>query len=192
MFTLAFGVIMLAFLSTKRFEKQLASWGAIAALVVLCAAFYIAQPYNWLYVAIALAVAAGLTLAAKFLPNIRNAAGQASRFDLFGLLLLWILQQSIVIPGQGEIRIQFDYGIYAIVLFAALYWAKTPLRSAVVIAAWGVWINFGFWWQILFVALGAVCVVLYNGKKGMNDHKLFYLAYPLHLFLIWAVMALLT
>lgn len=192
LFTLALGVLMLAFLNTKRFEKQLASWWSIAALTAISAVFYITKPYNGGPVVIALGIAAGLTLAARFIPKLRAISGQATRFALFGFLLFWILQHGIPILGKGWINLQFDYGIYALALFAALYWAKTPLRSAAVIAAWGLWINFGALWQILLVAAAAVCVAFYNGKKGLNDHRLFYWAYPAHLFIIWAVFEILT
>lgn len=189
LFSLALGVLLLAFLSTKRFEKALASWVAVAALAVLAVMFYFSTVYD---VAIALGVAAVLTLVSRFAPRLRYIAGQATRLALFGFLLFWFLRKNIRIPNVWLINLSFDYGILALLLFAALYWAKTPRRSAVVIAVWGALCYFGALQLIIPVALAGVLVAFYNGQKGKNDHRLFYWMYPLHLFLLWGALVLLT
>lgn len=48
----------------------------------------------------------------------------------------------------------------------------------------------------LLALLSMVCdhtalVLLYNGKRGPNDHRLFYWAYPAHLCVLLAVSVLL-
>lgn len=187
LFTLALGVLMLAFLSTKRFEKAFASWGAAAGLAALSVLFYVSAVYD---VAIVLGIAAALTFASRFAPKLRYAAGQASRFALFVFLLLWFMRKNIPVPGG--VSFYFEYGVSAFVLFAALYWAGTPRRSAVVIALWGLWSYWGNLGGILLTAVAAVFAALYNGQKGRNDHRLFYWAYPAHLFILWGLLALLT
>lgn len=189
LFTLTLGVLLLAFLDAKRFDRAFDSWGAAAGLAVLAVLFYCSRVYD---VAVALAIAAALLFAARFLPRIRWAAGQAARFALFGFLLFWLLRRNIPLPGGGSIHFSFDYGIYALALFAGLYWAKTPRAKAVVIATWGIWCYFGDWLSVIFVLLSAVCVAFYNGKKGLNDHRLFYWAYPAHLLLLWGILAFLA
>lgn len=188
LFTLTLGVLLLAFLNTKRFEKVIASWGAAAALTVVAVLFYFSAVYD---VAFALGAAAVLTVAARFTPQLCHAAGQITRFALFAFLLFWVLCKTIPMPNGDRIRLSFDYGIFAFALLAALYWAKTPRRSAVIIAVWGAWCYFGAWEAVMFVAVSAVCIAFYNGQKGKNDHRLFYWAYPAHLFLLGGVLALL-
>lgn len=188
LFTLTLGVLLLAFLHTKRLEKAFASWGAAVGLAVLAVLFYCSHIND---VALALGIAAALLLVSHCLPRLRRAAGQAARFALFGFLLFWLLRRNIPLPGGGSIHFSFDYGIYALVLFAALYWAKTPWRQAGVIALWGLWCYSGDWAAVFFVLMSALCAVFYNGEKGRDDHRLFYWAYPAHLFLLWGLLALL-
>lgn len=189
LFTLTLGVLLLAFLHSKRFEKAFASWGAIGILAALSVLFYMSTVYD---VALALGGAALLTLAARFTPQLRYVAGQATRFALFGFLLLWLLGKSFPFLGGAKIKFSFDYGIFALALFAALYWVKTPRRSAVVITVWGVICYAGALIAVIPVLLTGVLVAYYNGQKGKNDHRLFYWAYPAHLFLLWGLLAILT
>lgn len=189
LFTLTLGVLLLAFLNTKRFEKVLASWGAAAALAVLAVLFYLSTVYD---VAVALGIAAVLTLVSRFEPRLHYIAGQATRFALSGFLLFWILSKNIPFLGDEKFNFSYDYGIFALGLFAALYWAKTPRRSAVVVAAWGALCYFGAMQAIIPVVLAGVFVAFYNGQKGKNDHRIFYWMYPLHLFILWGLLVLLT
>lgn len=185
LFTLTLGVLMLAFLNSKRPEKPLDSWGAPVLLLGLGSLFAVSRVYD---VAIALGLAAILLAVSHAAPRLRWAAGQAARFALFAFPLFWLLKRDIPLPG-GAGHLSFDYDIFGLALIAALFWAKTPRRSAVVIAIWGIWCYMD-WVLALFVAASALCVAFYNGQKGKNDRRLFYWAYPAHLFLLWAVLLL--
>lgn len=189
LFTLTLGVLLLAFMGTKRFDRLFASWGAAAALAVFGGLFGLSRLYG---VACALLAGAALLAAAHFQPRLQEFAGQAARFALFAFPLFWLLRRNIVLPGGTSIQFSFDYGIYALILFAALYWVKTPRHSAAVLALWGLWISFGYPLDMVAIAAAAAAVWFYNGQRGRDDHRLFYWAYPAHLFLLWGAMALLA
>lgn len=189
LFTLSLGVLLLAFMDTKRFDRLFASWAAAAALAVSGGLFCLSTLYPQ---GVALFLAAALLAASHFQPRLREFAGQAARFVLFAFPLFWLLRRNIGLPGGASIHFSFDYGIYALILFAALYWAKTPRRSAAVLALWGLWISFWYPLDMVVIAAAAAAVWFYNGQRGRDDHRLFYWAYPAHLFLLWGAMALLA
>lgn len=195
LFSLALGVLLLAFLDAKGFDRRFASWGAAAALAAGSLLFYLSALYE---LAFALGLAAALALAARVFPKLGWAAGQAARFILFSFVLFRLLRCNISVPVLGRIHFSFDYGIDGLILFAALHWAKTPRRSGLVIALWGLWC----YWEdlaaapiiavpaVLFIAVAAVCASFYNGRRGRDDRRLFYWAYPGHLLLLWGALAL--
>lgn len=197
LFSLTLGVLLLAFLDSKRLEKALNTWGAAVGLALLSVLLYLNQLHT---AAWALGLSAALALTARFVPKLGWAAGQAARFALFVFVLFWLLRRNIPVPVLGRIHFSFDYGIDGLILFAALYWAKTPRRSGLVIALWGLWCYAGDWATVpiiavsavLFIAVSAVCVTFYNGEKGRDDHRLFYWAYPAHLLLLWGALALVS
>ena len=181
LFTLTLGVLLLAFLRhTGRLDRAFGSWWMAGALAALAAAFYASTLQS---TALALGVAA-----ARFAPRLRPLAGQAARFVLFAFPFFWLLRRNIPLPGGGTFHFSFDYGFYGLVFFAALYWARTPRLRAAVIVCWGLWL---FSEDFAGVLLAAVLVACYNGKRGPDDHRLFYWAYPAHLFLLWGARLLL-
>lgn len=86
--------------------------------------------------------------------------------------------------------IEFDYGIWALVLIAGLYLAPSKYARAACIALWGIVFYWGTWPYIAATLLAAAAPILYNGKRGPNDHRLFYWAYPVHLLALYGIALL--
>lgn len=179
LFTLLFGLLMLCFFHTSAPARYLRSWPGAAGLLVFSAMLYAS---TWYTPALLCAAAAVLLLIAKKWEACAAAGDQMARL-------------AIIFALYGFVRrytpIDFDYALYGLAIIAALYWAGKNWRCAIVIAVWGVIVYSGFWHQVGAVLVSAAAVAFYNGKRGPNDHRLFYWAYPAHLCALWGVAALL-
>lgn len=188
LFTLTLGVLLLAFMDTKRLDKVFDAPVTVGLMAVLAVLFWLSHIPE---TAIALGVAAALLVFARFRPQYSRIAGQAARLVLFAFVLFWLMHKMLPFRiFDVRLHFSFDYDIYALILFAALYWAKTARRAAVVLAVWGVWIYFGMWGEIVGALIPAVLIWFYNGERGPSDRRLFYWAYPAHLFILWGVLTL--
>ena len=180
LFTLLMGLLLLCWLEWAAPRRAMRTWGAAAGCGVFAALLYLSTLYE---PALFFGAAAVLIAVAKLSGRTVGAGDQLARLGLF---LLAVHELRRFLP------IEFDYGSYAFLLFAALYWAKTPRRCALIVAAWGLIVYSGLWWQVAVVACAAAMLACYNGKRGPDDHRLFYWAYPAHLFVLWGVVALLS
>lgn len=78
-----------------------------------------------------------------------------------------------------------NYGSNAIALLIALYIASnSKYYQAFIIIIWGYTIYSWDMTNVLFVAISALLILTYNGKKGPSMKYLFYLFYPIHLIII--------
>lgn len=99
-----------------------------------------------------------------------GAAAGAAAFVCLGL--------PRILPG-----FELDYGLLGALLPAAAYFGGLPWFTGVLAAL--AWVSGGIqWWS-----LGALLpLLLYNGRRGtLQLGTFFYLYYPLHLAVIWAI-----
>jgi len=189
LFTLGCGVLLMQFLQSDRLSltRQSRVWGLLP-LALIPTAF--AQFGVW---ELSLLLSGLLTLAAAamFLRGVlpRNTECVAD----------WALKTAIAIALYQLIHnwserlftvgLEFDYGFYAL-LFFALLWPARSRRSRTAAMLAFVLFFYPPWYDAAesFFALAAtVLTIFYNGKRGPNDHRLFYWAYPAHLTVLWAL-----
>lgn len=110
-------------------------------------------------------------------------------------LLLWIVHPFILMRMLRLVHMDVDYGWSGILLVVVLYllrrkrWAQCAaiviwgvlMYNNWVISPTGVQFSLAGWQQMLSVAVGALLVYCYNGKKGPCCKYLFYVIYPVHL-----------
>ena len=88
-----------------------------------------------------------------------------------------------------HIGLEFDYAFWAL-LFIALLWPCRGRRSraasmlAIVLIFYPPWYSME---EFAFALLATLAVIFYNGRRGLDDHRLFYWAYPLHLAVLWGL-----
>ena len=90
----------------------------------------------------------------------------------------------------GALVLRTDYNILAVGLIFIYYLLRrrAPILNNAAAAAYHVLLrNMGIYW---FGLLGFIPVLFYNGKRGRGLKWLFYVFYPGHLLLIWAVRSL--
>ncbi len=91
----------------------------------------------------------------------------------------------------ASLLLRLDYNMLAVGLIFLYYLLRkhAPLWNNLAAAAWHALLrNVGIYW---FGLLGFLPILLYNGKRGRGLKWLFYLFYPGHLLLIWAIRSLL-
>lgn len=111
---------------------------------------------------------------------------------LFGLTMLAVIFVSAVLPRLiPETGFDIDYGLWGILLPVGIYLFRSkPLRLAFAAADLAVLAIDAFWYQ-WFALLTIPLLALYNGKRGKWKLKyLFYIYYPLHLVVIYAISVL--
>ena len=87
----------------------------------------------------------------------------------------------------SSLLLGMDYNIVAVGLIFSFYLLRErplPLRCLTCMAWHALLRNKGLYW---FGLLGFLPLFLYNGRRGRGLKWLFYLFYPCHLLLIWAV-----
>lgn len=89
--------------------------------------------------------------------------------------------------------LEVEYSYTALFLFALLWLCRDKRQSAAVLAVYALWMypparGAG---EMLGALLAPTLVLCYNGRRGPDDHRLFYWAYPAHLSLLWGIRALL-
>ena len=85
--------------------------------------------------------------------------------------------------------IEVEYSYTALFLFALLWLCRNKRQRAAVLALAAVWmyppvLDIG---QALGALLAPALVLCYNGRRGRDDRRLFYWAYPAHLSALWAI-----
>jgi hypothetical protein len=82
-----------------------------------------------------------------------------------------------------------DYGYKGILLIATYYFFRNNLSSKIML---------GFAWNFIwkssiqgYGALASLPIVMYNGEKGKSMKYVFYVFYPIHLLILYAISAIL-
>ena len=86
----------------------------------------------------------------------------------------------IAVFALGAEILKFDYGMYGIISMVALYVFRQKKISQLLVGA----ISFG-WEQVAPVAF--LPIAFYNGKRGRNIKYAFYIFYPAHLLILYAI-----
>ena len=87
--------------------------------------------------------------------------------------------------------LDLEYSYPALFLFSLLWLCRNRGQSAGVLALAALWMYPPALdpLETAGALLAAALVLLYNGRRGPDDHRLFYWAYPAHLAALWAVSA---
>ena len=85
----------------------------------------------------------------------------------------------IVFAGIAEV-FNFDYGMYGIISIVALYAFREKRLMQLLIGA------VSFYWEPV-APLAFLLIALYNGKRGRNIKYAFYIFYPTHLLVLYAI-----
>lgn len=188
-FTLGCGVLLMMFLQSNRLplSQRRPVWGLLPLALIPAA---LAQFGLWelSYIITGLLAIAALTLFLQDrLPFDAGAAADwalktAAALALYQLLHNW--------SGRlFHIGLEFDYAFWAL-LFIALLWPCRGRRSraasmlAIILIFYPPWYSME---EFAFALLATLAVILYNGRRGLDDHRLFYWAYPLHLAVLWGL-----
>ncbi|MBP5185233.1 MAG: hypothetical protein J6113_09005 [Lachnospiraceae bacterium] len=101
-------------------------------------------------------------------------------------LFVYTVLSSLVMLAAGILAMALgtDYGMFGIVVILIMYFARRskPLQLAGFIGASV--LSYGLSGTETIGALAFIFIFLYNGKKGPDDKKAFYLVYPLHLLVL--------
>lgn len=99
-----------------------------------------------------------------------------------------VLTVALILLGLAYIGTRSDYGIPGIILILGLYFSKSSItREIMVVCIWGLvfyGIIIGNFYNAIFSCASALIILMYNRKKGPSIKYLFYIFYPLHLFLL--------
>ena len=97
----------------------------------------------------------------------------------------------LLLFAGGSLFLKLDYNLYAIGLIFLFFLLrdKAPVwKNTAAMVFHALLRKVGIYW---FGLLGFLPIFLYNGKKGRGLKWLFYVFYPGHLLLIWAIRTLL-
>lgn len=111
-----------------------------------------------------------------------------SRGSRAALVLGWL---TLLFFVGASLPLGLDYNLLGVglIFIYTLLRERAPVWNNLAAAAWHALLrNRGIYW---FGLLGFLPILLYNGRRGRGLKWLFYLFYPGHLLLIWAVRALL-
>ena len=173
---------------TKNRAKYL---GLIAALGVGCQlVYYFAMESLYQSVLITFTLSISVIFAVDFFIKKRDFLSSCLMIVVVLSVAFIVLVLPELLAKQG---FKIDYGVFGVLLPIAVYympskWWKVAAALAVLIVQ-GV-VRGGLFW----VALSAVpLLALYNGKRGKYNLKyMFYIFYPTHLVLIYAISLLMA
>ena len=188
-FTLGCGVLLMMFLQGDRLSlsRKGRVWGLLPLGLIL-AAFgqFGLWELSYLIAGLLLMAALGLFLQGKLPFETEGvvdwALKTAAAMALYQLLHNWS-------ERLFQLGLEFDYAFWAL-LFFALLWPCRTKRSRLAAMLMIVFLFYPPWYDTLefaFALAAALLTVLYNGKRGPDDHRLFYWAYPAHLAVLWGL-----
>lgn len=193
-FTLGCGVLLLLFLQSDRLgiSRKGRRWGLVPlALIPAALGQFGAWELSYIIAGLLAIAALGLFLRDR-LPFDAGAVVDwalktGGAIALYQLLHNW--SERLL-----HIGLEFDYSFWAL-LFFALLWPCRGRRSragamlAIVLIFYPPWYGLE---EFSFALLAALAVILYNGRRGIDDRRLFYWAYPVHLTVLWGLGTLLN
>lgn len=174
---------------TKNRKRYLGMMAAMAVVFQVVYFVFMNSLYQGILVNFALSIAAIFAID-SFIKNKRiiNRILTAS-------IVLVVLFISTVLPiTLGEYGFSIDYGLYGLCLPILVYFAPSKkwglIFTSILLTVMS--ITSGVYYQLLSL-LTIPLFILYNGERGNKKLKyVFYLFYPIHLVLIYAIMFLLT
>ena len=192
-FTLGCGVLLMRFLAGPRLALAVRRgwiWGLVPlGLIMAVFGQFGAWELPYLLVALLSIAALGLFLRDR-LPFEAEAVVDwalktAAAMALYQLVHNW--SERLFTVG-----VEFDYAFWALLFFALLWPCRTRLHRAgamamIILLFYPPWYGLH---EFVFALLAGVLAVLYNGRRGPDDHRLFYWAYPAHLAILWGIQVL--
>lgn len=165
----------------RRYLLRLLGLGALCQI-----GYFAAMGSVYMCILITFSLSVGLIGVLEWAKNRKDAAGVAAAALSLGAV--WFLCQ--VLPGllRGT-DYDVDYGIWGVLLPVLIYFGRPKLLWCA-LGMGMVCLDYGGIQWLCFAALPLLA--LYNGQRGNRSMgKLFYLYYPLHLVVIYAIAWLL-
>ena len=164
----------------------------IFVLGVLCQAVYFVV-YGTLY--LSTLISFSLSIVAIALLNAIRKERDVKRLVLYGALaiLFVLLMLFLLYPPSFMERFELclDYGIYPFLIPVVLYFIPKKEWRILAMIPLLYLLSLNFEWEQLLAFAALPILMLYNGKRGrVNLKYLFYVAYPLHLVLIFGIYML--
>ena len=161
----------------------------IFVLGVLCQAVYFVV-YGTLY--LSTLISFSLSIVAIALLNTIRKERDVKRLILYGALFLLfvLLMLFLLYPPSFMERFELclDYGIYPFLIPVVLYFIPKKEWRILAMIPLLFLLSLDFEWEQLLAFAALPILMLYNGKRGrVNLKYLFYVAYPLHLVLIFGI-----
>lgn len=193
LFTLFIGLVALVFIHKKPLAQTFRSCNFIWVLLICsCFAFYVSKmdsnSYLVLFSAIIIIFLTLVTIILQVLHKHLIVRDLLARY----ILIFFIVMIFDLYP-QLRLRCRLDYGIWGIMLILCLSYATKPWISSLMIFLWGIFFYSSTGTpdtlSIIGTAFASILILPYNGKRSSKPHpqldKIFYVAYPLHLLIIW-------
>ena len=193
LFTLFIGLVLLAFIHKKPLYQTFQSSHFIWVLLICsCFAFYaLKMDSNSYLVLFSAIIIICLTLVTIILQILHKHLIVRDLFVRY--ILIFFIVMIFELYPQLRLRCRIDYGIWGIMLILCLSYATKPWISSLMIFLWGVFfyssLGIPDTLSIIGTAFASILILPYNGKRSRKPHpkldKAFYVAYPLHLIVIW-------
>lgn len=84
-----------------------------------------------------------------------------------------------------------DYNFYGVILIYIMYYVNTKPMILIYGMLWTMLMIRPTSRVYLFTVIGFIILTMYNGKQGKKSRYLFYIAYPLHIFIIYIIKEIL-
>ncbi|MBP3591536.1 MAG: hypothetical protein J6K14_03555 [Clostridia bacterium] len=164
----------------------------ICILGILCQAVYFVV-YQTLY--LSTLISFSLSILAISLLNRLLHERNKGKLALFGILTLALLCLMIFLLYPPHFMDRYglclDYGIYPFLIPIVLYFIPKKQWQILAMIPLLYLLSLDFEWEQLLAFLALPILMLYNGQRGKHNLKyFFYIAYPLHLVLIFLVYML--
>ncbi len=164
----------------------------IFVLGVLCQAVYFVV-YGTLYLSTVVSFALSV-LAIQCIEGLRHAKSKADivRYAAYCLALLLLMLFLLYPPRfMDAYELHLDYGIYPFLIPIVLYYLPTKELRILAMIPLLYLLSLNFQWEQLLAFCALPILLLYNGQRGKRNLKyFFYIAYPAHLVMIFAVYVL--
>ena len=173
---------------TKNRKKYLAMIASMAFVFQIVYFAFMNSLYQGILVTFSLSIGAIFAID-TFIKN-KNIVNRI----LMAIIILFIFTVSTVFPVIFKAYgFKLDYGMWGLCLPILVYFAPSKIWRIILSAIFLIFMSLSTnvlqWWSLLTIPL----FMLYNGERGNKKMKyVFYLFYPIHLVIIYAIMFLLT
>ena len=173
---------------TKNSKKYLAMIAGMAFIFQIVYFVFMNSLYQGILVTFSLSIGAIFAID-TFIKN-KNIVNRI----LMAIIILFIFTVSTVFPVIFKAYgFKLDYGMWGLCFPILVYFAPSKIWRIILSAIFLIFMSLSTnvlqWWSLLTIPL----FMLYNGERGSKKLKyVFYLFYPIHLVIIYAIMFLLT